>query len=51
MGAYLITYKKKRGRDTCLVEMPTLSKLLQWIEKNGASCSTVLIQLVEEVAQ
>ena len=48
MATYLITYKKKRGRDTCLVEMPSLAKLLQWIERNGAACDTVLIQRVEE---
>lgn len=47
MASYLITYKKKHGRDTKLVEMPSIAKLMNWISKNGASCSYVLIQLVE----
>lgn len=49
MAGYLITYKRKRGRKTFLVEMPSMGKLLAWIEKNGASCETVLIQRVEGV--
>lgn len=47
MASYLITYKKKHGRETRLVEMPSLPKLLNWISKHGASCTSVLIQLVE----
>ena len=49
MESYLITYRKKRGRTTYLVEMPNLPKLLAWIEKNGAGCDMVLIQRVEGV--
>ena len=45
---YLITYKRKAGRVTRLVEMPSLPKLLAWINKNGAGCDTILIQCVED---
>ncbi len=50
MDKYLITFKRKNGRKTYLVEMPSMPKLLAWIEKNGAGCDTVLIQRVEEGA-
>lgn len=45
---YLITFKRKNARVTHLVEMPSMPKLLAWIEKNGANCDTVLIQRVED---
>ena len=48
MDHFLITYRYKRGRQTCLVEMPSVPKLLAWIEQNAARCDTVLIQRVEE---
>lgn len=48
MNKYLITFRKKNGRVTYLVEMPSMPKLLAWIEKNGAQCDTVLIQRVED---
>lgn len=48
MTKYLITFKRKAGRVTHLVEMPSMPKLLAWIEKNGAGCDTVLIQRVED---
>lgn len=43
MATYLITYKK-RGGKTHLVEMPSMQKLLMWIEKNANKCDTVFIQ-------
>lgn len=43
MATYLITYKK-RGGKTHLVEMPTMQKLLAWIEKNATKCDTIFIQ-------
>ena len=45
---YLITYRRKRGWQTYLVELPSTPKLLAWIEKNAAQCDTVLIQRMEE---
>lgn len=48
MDRFLITYSRKRGRQTNLVEMPSIPKLLAWIEKNAAQCDTVLIQRTEE---
>lgn len=48
MTKYLITFKRKAGRVTHLVEMPSMPKLLAWIEKNGVGCDTVLIQRVED---
>ena len=47
MDEYWITYKRKRGRPERLVVMPTVEKLLKWIEKNGPSCSYVLIQVLD----
>lgn len=49
MASYLITYKKKHGRETRLVEMPSLPKLLLWIVKNGSRCCCVSIRMVEEI--
>jgi len=51
MAKYLITFRKKNGRVTYLVEMPSMPKLLAWIDKNGDQCDTVLIQCVEDKAQ
>lgn len=48
METYLITFKRKNGRLTHLVEMPSMPKLLAWIEKHGSNCDTVLIQRVED---
>ena len=48
MAKYLITFKRKNGRVTHLVEMPSMPKLLAWIEKHGSNCDTVLIQRVED---
>lgn len=48
MDRYLVTYRNKRGRQTYLVELPSIPKLLAWIEKNAARCDTVLIQRTEE---
>ncbi len=48
MVSWLITYKKIHGRYIQLVEMPSEKKLLEWIKKNASSCSTILIQRVEE---
>lgn len=49
MDSYLVSYRHKRGRQTYVVELPSIPKLLAWIEKNAARCDTVLIQRVEEV--
>lgn len=48
MDHYLITYRHKRGRQTYLVELPSIPKPLSWIERNAARCDTVLIQRTEE---
>jgi hypothetical protein len=47
--SYLVTYRHKGGRKTFVVEMPSIPKLLAWIEKNAAQCNTVLIQRIGEV--
>ncbi len=47
MQSYLITYRKKHRRESDLVEMPSIPKLLAWISKNAQLCSTILIQVIE----
>ena len=44
MAAYLITYKKRRGKKEFVVEMPNEMRLLSWITKNADACDSVLIQ-------
>lgn len=44
---WLILYKKKGKREESLVCMPTIAKLLKWIEKNASSCEEVRIRSVE----
>lgn len=44
MAVYLITYKKRMGRNTRLVEMPNEAKLLKWLSENATRCDTVVIQ-------
>lgn len=45
--SYLITYRKRRGREDRLIELPSLQRLMDWIARNAAGCSMVLIQRVE----
>ena len=45
MPIYLITYKKRGEKDTSLVEVSGVLKLLSWIAENANKCDTVLIQV------
>ena len=45
--SWLITYRKRRGRNEYLIELNTKQKLMDWIARNAAGCSMVLIQRVE----
>lgn len=47
MAVYLITFKKSKGRDTRLVEMPNEAKLLKWLSENATRCDTIVIQREE----
>lgn len=49
MDSFLIRFVRKRGRAENLVEMPSMEKLLKWIEKNGPRCSMIHITVVQEV--
>ena len=48
MASYLITYQRKRRREENLIELPSIEKLLKWIEKNAPDCRFVHIQVLEE---
>ena len=47
-NTYLITYKKRKEKDTSLVEVSGMVKLLAWIAENAGKCDTVFIQREEE---
>lgn len=47
MKSYLVTYKKRRGRQEYLIELTSIERLLEWIRANGPGCSFVYIQVVE----
>ena len=47
MNSYLVTYKRKRGREEVLIELPSIEKLLKWIEENTTRCRWVHITVVE----
>ena len=44
MATYLITYKRRRGRQEFVIELPNETRLLRWIAKNADTCDSVLIQ-------
>ena len=47
MATYLITFKRRGGRGTRLVEMPNEAKLLKWLSENATRCDTIVIQREE----
>ena len=46
---WLVLYKRHRGKTERLIELPSMQKLMQWIEKNAAGCECVrILRVVEE---
>lgn len=45
--SWLITYRKRRGRNEYMIELSSVQKLMDWIARNAAGCSMVLIQRAE----
>lgn len=45
---WLVLYKRVRGRTERLIELPSMEKLMRWIEKNANDCEWVRILRVAE---
>lgn len=46
---WLVLYKRHRGKIERLIELPSMEKLMRWIEKNANDCEWVrILRVVEE---
>lgn len=47
-GSFLITFRRMRKRNDCIIELPSRWKLIWWMITTGVLCEGVMIAFLED---